>query len=235
MKKNCEKCSLAINMDTDLYTVCEGKCAKSFHADCVGVTEDQLCAFSNNIVWICDSCMVLFCRYRERTNADAATCTEMSRPLEDEINDLKSTVAEIVQTLAEVVRRQDPIVPYQHSTPVSSPKLHEGNNMTTGCTSKQTDIDSDEFSLYLTNIDRNATEEDISVMVSRSLDAPISSCRDVVKLVPKEKCTNTIDYISFKIVLNGKLKTLALNECTWPKGIKFREFVSRSNETWKPC
>lgn len=235
MNKNCGKCSLLISIDTDPHTICEGECAKSFHASCVGVTETDLCALSSNIVWICDACMVSLCKWRERMTADIATSTEPTHSMEDEINDLKCKVAEIVHTLAEVVRNPDSIAPFRHSTPVSSPNLHEGTNETTDSASQQSVNNNDEFSLYLTNIDRNATEDDISLMVSRSLDAPISNCKDIVKLVPKWKNINTVDYISFKIVLNTKLKPVALNTSSWPKGIKFREFVNRSNYTWKPC
>lgn len=241
MAKNCEKCSLTIKSDCELYTVCEGNCAKWFHADCVGITETDLCALSTNIIWICDACMVLFCRMREKTHADATTNTESLRPIEDEICDLKRTVANIADTLANVILKPaNPSMPL-HSTPVSSPKSLDGTNEIS-CRPVHTDssnysrsTDSHTFAMYLSNIDKCVTENDISVMVSRTLKTPVSNCYDVVKLVSKCRNTTTLDYVSFKVVLNVELKPLALSASTWPKQIKFREFVNRMNETWKPC
>lgn len=245
MEKQCGKCSLSINVNDDLYTVCEGHCAKWFHATCVDITEDDMCALSGNIIWICDACMVLFCRIRERIHADATTNTESSRSVEDEIIDLKRTVTEIANTLANVMQKSDEAVPIHHSTPVSSPKLPNRTTVTdviasarseepSQCSLQIPEAESDTFSLYLTNIDKSATENDISVLISRSLNVPLSCCTDVLKLVPKHKNMRLLDYVSFKVVLSRDLKPLALSATTWPKRIKYREFVNRMNETWSP-
>lgn len=234
MGKNCEKCSQTINTDTDLYTVCEGKCAKWFHARCVGVTESDLCTLSSNILWFCDTCMTWLCKTRDRIIVDATSNTEPSRAMEDEIRELKCTVAEIARTLAEVVRKPGPVAPDRHSTPIASPKLRDVPNEIACHTLQADESKSEGFALYLSNIDNTATENDISMMVSHSLGAPLPTCTNVVKLVPKWKQINSMDYVSFKVLLDTKLRPLALKESTWPKGIKFREFVSRANETWKP-
>lgn len=242
MAKNCEKCSLSIKVECELYTVCEGNCAKWFHADCVGLTENDLCALSSNIVWICDACMVLFCRMREKTNIDAATNTECSRPVEEEINDLKCAVAKIADMLSNVIQKPTTTAaPPHHSTLVSSSELLSKTNDEISCEPVQHEpnnslhaLGSETFAVYLSNIDKCVTENDISVMVSRSLRAPLSCCNDVVRLVPKHKNTNTLDYVSFKVVLEASLKPLALSASTWPRQIKFREFKNRMNETWKP-
>lgn len=233
-------------MRTELFTVCEGICGKSFHAECVGVRESDLCALSCNIIWMCDPCMKIFCRMRERNFIDAATNTDMPESLVDDVNVLKSTVAAIAQTLSKVVEKQYTFVPYHRSTPISSPKILNGTNEI-ACSTKQqectkhTDLpfespepESDMFTLYLTNIDRCATENDISLMVSQSLGASLSDI-DVVKLVPKHRNVLSLDYVSFKIALDKRLKPAALTASTWPKGVKFREFVSRTNVTWKPA
>lgn len=243
MAMSCEKCSLSISVANELFTVCEGKCAKYFHADCVGVTESALCTLSSNIIWICNTCMVWLCRARENVNVDVATNTPPARSLGDEIDELKCTVSEMANTLAKVIQQTESAALYRHSTPVSSPKALDGSSLDeVACGLIQQEsmqitsqtCESDYFSLYLTNIDRCATENDISVMVSHSLNVPISCCTDVVKLVPRNKNTNTLDYVSFKVVLRVDLKPLALTASTWPKGMKYREFISRMNETWKP-
>lgn len=71
-------------------------------------------------------------------------------------------------------------------------------------------------------------------MVSDSLCAPEEECSTITKLVPKTKNLKDLDYISFKIVLSSKWKEPALTAATWPKGVKFREFINRRGDTWKP-
>lgn len=248
MDKKCKKCALAVNVDNDLYTVCEGNCAKYFHAACVGITEDDLCALSGNIIWMCDACMALFCRMRERMHADASTNTESSHEsalsVEDQLNDVKCAVKEIADMLSKVIPKPNVPAPICQSTPVSSPKpLDRPNDMVTGervqpepevsqCSMQMPECET--FSLYLSNVDSSATENDISVLISRSLNVPLSCCNDVVKLVPKNKNVSVLEYVSFKAVLRTDLKPLALSASTWPKRIRYREFVNRMNETWKP-
>lgn len=260
MDSCCEKCSLAIDAKTDLFTVCEGMCAKSFHAECVGLTESDVCALSSNVIWLCNPCMKVYYRIRERSSTDVATNTDASdadlppRTIVDDVTELKNTVADIVCTLAKLAQKSDCPSTHHCSSPISSFNLFDGTNEI-GCSTKRKEnlqedavplnfgpplesttevLDEDVFALYLTNIDRCTTEDDISLMISRQLGIPLSSCLDVVKLLPKWKNVNTLDYVSFKIRLNKSLKATAMNSSTWPKGIKFREFVCRLNETWKP-
>lgn len=250
MDRKCEKCSLSIKVDSELYTVCEGHCAKYFHATCVGLTKDDLCALSSNIIWICDACMVRFCRIRDRMCADASTNTESSQSVEDQINDLKCTVKEISNMLAnvmpQIMPKPDVAAPIRHSTPVSSPKPLDKTNDSVAdgrlqpepepsqCSLHTLMPECETFSLYLSNIDNSATENDVSVLISRSLNVPLSCCNNVVKLVPKNKNVTVLDYVSFKAVLKIDLKPVALSASTWPSRIKYREFLNRMNETWKP-
>lgn len=245
MERNFQKCSLAIDMKSDLFTICEGLCAKSFHAECVGVIESAVCTFSSNIIWICDPCMAAFCRFRENYSTVETTSTDLPKAIVDDVNQLKNTVAEIVQTLSQLVNIPDPIAPHNRSTPTSSPKTFDGINEIISSTKQnpenvqlptETDesLDENVFSLYLTNIDKRATENDISLMVARQLDVPLAECLEVVKLVPKWRNSNTLDFVSFKIVLDRQLKSTAMTASTWPKGVKYREFVNRFNGIWQP-
>lgn len=239
----CGKCSLVIDVYADLYTVCEGMCAKSFHAKCVDLTEANLCALSSNIIWLCNPCMKVFCRMRERNSTDVATNTDTPpRSVVEDLNELRNTVEDIVCTLSKIVQKPNFATPHHCSTPISSLNLFDGTNEI-GCTTKRdeslestTDMpDDDVFSLYLTNIHKCVTKDDISSMVAQQLGAPLSNCLDVVKLMPKSRNINTLDYVSFKVVLDKRWKIIAMTAATWPKGVKFREFVSRLNETWKPA
>lgn len=229
MERYCEKCSLIIDVHAELFTVCEGRCAKSFHAECVGLTESDVCALSCNIIWICNPCMKEYCRMREKSFTNVATNTDAiadkPKSMEDEINELKSTVADIACTLSKIVQTPEFTATHHCSTPISSLKLFDGTNVIDCSSTTKNDSlemstdppESETFTLYLTNIDKCATVNDVSLMVSRQLGVPLSKCVNVVSLMPKWKNANTIDYVSFKVVLDCNLKTIAMTASTWPK------------------
>lgn len=238
---DCQKCSQIIT-EGAMYTVCEGKCSKRFHASCVGVDEQQWNALSNNIIWLCDCCMADFCKYRERREPlQIAT-----RSVDQEIMELKTKVATIFETLAAITASEKTSSDgktQRHSTPVSSPCLHGATNSM--CENSQADVyvsdeqhsqndDNKTFDLFVTNIDPNVTEKDISFMVARCLGINSVDIIDVRKLVSREKVCSRLDYVSFKIALQEQYKELAMCKTTWPKRVKIREFVNRHNETWKP-
>lgn len=245
---NCKKCSLPIDTAVHEFTVCEGRCSMSFHMECACLTVEVLRVLSTNVLWMCSECVTDFCRYRERQSAENATQTCPNRSIEKEVKELKIAVADITRTLARTHLSTGPIIPH-HSTPLSSKKLPDGTlpqetdessdysnenerNLAPSPSCRIEECDS--LSLYLTNIDRCCSESNVSQMVSRCLCAPISRCKQVLKLVPKWMDCRTLGYISFKIELDKSLKRLALTPSTWPKGVKFREFVERLGETWKP-
>lgn len=236
--RHCGKCALLIDINVDSYTVCEGRCYKSFHIKCANLREADLYVLSGNILWMCDGCLPDFHRYRAKKVTDSATETSPAASIEDEVMNLKSTVAGIVETLSGMMQKTGPIAPYS-STPVSSTRLLDGTVETLDNTNENEKTgeppeEQRNFVLYLTRIDRCATESDVSRLVSRSLSAPASDCNNIVKLVPRWKDVNTMDYVSFKIVLNEKWKPTALLPSTWPKRIRFREFVNRLDDTWSP-
>lgn len=249
----CRKCSLSIDPNADLYTVCEGDCACFFHAACVCLSEKDLCVLSSNIVWMCDDCMGRFRRVRDGVASDVPDDTTANNEInkssiEDEVKELKNTVAGIIETLSKMVpaaSTNDP--PPVHSTPVSSFTLLNGTN---ACGTSMEDnesasesvrqrrrtIDDQHFSLLLTNIDASVVEDDIHGMVSQALGIGEHDpeCIDIVKLVSNWKSQKILDYVSFKIVLHKRWKLKAMNPSTWPKSVKFREFINRHNDTWKP-
>lgn len=239
---NCNKCALPVDTAVDAFTVCEGVCSKPFHATCASVSDAALSVLSSNILWICDGCLADFCRYRERKSTDSAAYSNPTRSIEEEIVDLKSTVANVVATLAEITQKRRPLIP-QHSSPISSLEQHGvGENLERTDRNERTEVSSPSsrteecscFSLYLSRIHNSATENDVRQLVSHSLGAPLSNCLKVEKLVPKWKDTGTLEYISFKVELEKKWKPVALSSSTWPKAVKYREFVNRLNDTWRP-
>lgn len=212
----------------ELYTICEGKCAGWFHATCVGLSEAALCVLSKNILWMCDVCAYDF--YRARDANGKQHSAEQSASIVHELEELKSQVSEINDAIARITLSVTPSVPIdRHSTPIDSPKTLQNINT---CSTR---INADEtFSLVLTNIDRCVTEKEIAHLVSCSLCAAEDECLNVSKLVPKWKNCEDLDYISFRVVLDKRWKSAALMPMTWPRGVKFREFANRHNETWKP-
>lgn len=236
---DCEKCSQRINA-SDLYIVCEGKCAKRFHIVCVSITEDQLFFFTKNIIWICDACLVDFNKYRNHLEPEQKSKADNAVAVHDEITDLKNKVADIMKTLASITPKETG--PVHHSTPISLAKVHDGSNMEYGSsrTNEESSVshlqssDNQTFALYITNIDSQVTEQEIGCMVHHCLGIPHPECVGVTKLVPKGKVCSTLDFVSFKVVVSERWKSLAMTASTWPNGVRFREFEKRHNTTWKP-
>lgn len=254
----CNKCSSAIDRKKDRYTVCEGKCAKRYHAACVDLSDDTVNAlFSKNVLWMCDECLTDFCNTRDANaeEVEEATndcCTHHST-CEAEIEELKSKVNDIIDVLTAMVpQRTQPTQPetciQHHSTPVlphsvNSARLFDGTRDTNACeslsvrqnstsaTATHTDF-GDSFSLFLTNVECNTTNADIVKLVCECLSIVDNSKVRVRRLVSMHR-EREADYISFKVVLESKWKSLAMQPGTWPKNLKFREFVNRY-DVWKP-
>lgn len=243
MDNTCKRCTAHIDTMKGLYTICEGRCARRFHASCVGVNESDLCALSNNIIWICDECMLEFRKARDTVPDSPRAHLSSTSSVAAELDELRSQVAKINDAISKIVDQispSDPTVPtHRHSTPVSTPS--PSSNAFT-CTIKQRHDDKrtikqshdESFSFVLSNIDCSATETDIVRLVSHSLCVPEPECMRISKLVPNWKNCYDMDYISFKIVIDKRWKRTALNAKTWPRNVKFREFVNRLDNTWKP-
>lgn len=239
---NCEKCSGAIH-EVDMYAVCEGKCGKRFHTSCVGMDKDQWNALFNNVIWLCEFCMTDFCKYRDRQQS--VNVPNATRSVDEEIMDLKVKVATICETLATITAPKQPSSDgntQRHSTPVSSPGFRGETSSSCvyfhadGCRADEQhpQTDNNTFELFLTNINPNVTEHEISLMVSRCLGTNSNDNLDVNKLVSKQIDSSKLDYVSFKVVLNENYRIQAMSGTTWPKRVKFREFVNRYNDTWRP-
>lgn len=107
----CNHCSLAIDRKSDRYTICEGKCAKRYHAVCVGLSETTVNAlFTKNVLWMCDDCLMEFCSTRDANSVEYADIEiDVNSPhpstietIEIDIAELKAKVAEITDTLVTI-------------------------------------------------------------------------------------------------------------------------------------
>ncbi|XP_021709635.1 uncharacterized protein LOC110679416 [Aedes aegypti] len=156
--------------------------------------------------------------------------------LERDVEELKSKVETILSMLAS---HADSVV--RHSTPTSSIVFDDtvkGSNLISEMSYAPGRLSEsiggvDNFDLLLTNINATVSEEDVQRMVCRCLGARDNECNNVKKLVPRWVDCSTLDFVSFKIVLDRKWKPAAMMSSTWPKNIKFREFKRRLC-TWKP-
>lgn len=193
------------------------------------------------IVWLCGECTDAFAKWKEISTKPTIPVAET---VSSEIVDLKTKVDAIIATLTSITQNNvssSPVI--RHSTPVSYSQLSNGIRTETNSSSTAdfSGVEADpmlhtdrNFALLLTNIHNTVSGRDIQQMVSRSLGSSNEfECCSVKKLVPEWVDSNTLDYISFKVVLSEKWKTIAMCPSTWPEGIKFREFVRR-RKTWNP-
>lgn len=255
----CKKCSRSIDNKTDLFTVCEGDCGCSFHASCASLTENEITVLSTNFIWLCDECLHRFqiardCRSRNSedgighdSSPVATVLSEVNeKAIQHEVSELRNTVTGILKTLAKFdLTGCSSDLPRLHSTPISPSSsfvLQDGTNTSSfvhnaECPDQQNAITNEgQFSLLLTNVDSSVSESDIQRLVHQALgfDTIHPESIDVVKLVSKWKSCRTMDYISFRVVLDNRWRLKALNSVTWPKGIRFREFVVKRFVPWKP-
>lgn len=242
----CKKCSQSIDAKAELYSICEGECSGYFHAACVGLSEGDLDTISlkMNIIWMCDVCMDKFRSISDGTWTGSTEDMTKTKSIDEEVKQLKIAVSEIMDTLAKIVPSVDPHDRrLLHSTPVSTDVL-DGIEACRTCETiesneghrqqSQFTTDVDNLSLFISNIDSSASECDVRRMISRALDTPETERIAVTKLVSKWNHLHPPDFVSFKVTVDKKWKSHALNPLIWPKNVRFREFVVRHNVTWRP-
>lgn len=227
----------------DLFVDCAGRCKNSYHLSCVGIGKELLRAASGEVIWLCTECLLDFNNWKD---VDQTPLSPPTPNIHSEIDELKSQVSEIMDTLQGIVShgisatKRDIV----HSTPIAIADVqsktnnshndeiipdHDGLHETS-----ETTTDERGFSLLLTNIDCYTTAKEVKTMIYSCLGVPADDRVSLVKLVSKNADYRLLDFVSFKVVLDWKWKDLAMRESTWPTGIKFREFRHRSTKTWKP-
>lgn len=246
----CKKCSLIVEGKTDLFVVCEGKCYGTFHASCVGLSEASVCCLSKNIVWLCDDCLFDFHdSQREVKCSQSETTDHALRCVTAELTDISTKIANVMKMISEdshvdTSKEGTNELPPIHSTPNRSLQLHAGSRNNISDTSAKTSqahssgtstcYRGGTFSLFLTNIDEQVTENEIADLVSQSLEVDATGLIGVRKLGPKWTSNSIVDYASFKVLLDVRYKETALQPHIWPSGIMYREFFERPRKTWKP-
>lgn len=236
----CKKCAVCIYTEFGLFVVCAGPCRNSYHMSCVGISKEQLRAISSGLLWLCSECRLAFNDWRN--DEQSSTIAPAPNVIHADILELKTQVSTIMDTLHQITLRDtsDARPNILHSTPVETADVMNGTNdsyknVTEPESAEQyeTTTDAGCFSLFLSNIDSSATDNDVKTMVYRCLSLPAVEHLGLIKLVSKHMDCRLLDYVSFKVILDQKWKDLAMQASTWPPGIRFREF-RHSTQTWKP-
>nr|XP_029720845.1 uncharacterized protein LOC115262586 [Aedes albopictus] len=162
-----------------------------------------------------------------------ALCAAPKCVLQRDVDELKAKVPNLLPGLN---NHTDAWI--RHSTPKSSRPMECGSSEVTNASETASRLpdsicENENFDLLLTNIDGSVSEEDVQLMVCRCLGTRDNECINVRKLVPRWVDCSAFDYISFKIVLNRKWKSVAMMPSTWPRNIRFREF-KKVRFPWKP-
>lgn len=242
----CPKCCLQLCCESDNSIMCEGSCFQSYHAECVGLSEAIVRCLSKNIIWLCDDCLASFYKQNNPMKSPAKEPTEFDL----ELAEVKDKISNIMETLSSITpqlpmsQQKETFCSIQctarHSTPMSSPPLCSGSKLEYGSSielssgSKHSG-EENSFSLFLTNIDGSATEQEVSDMVAQSLGINEMQRIEVLKLVPKWRMHYyKPPYVSFKITMDQRFRRTALQSETWPAGIMFREFIEQPRRIWIP-
>lgn len=242
----CNNCSHTIDRKSDRFTMCEGKCAKRYHAACVGLSESSICALStNNVIWMCDDCLLDFRTTRDALyNISTNSQPTITESIQSDVLELKAKVEEILLALGTTAtvtperERTEKRSKMVHSTPViasSRGALMDGTKINRTDDTNESGVASmirtdskDMFSLFMSNIEPYTAVNDIDNLVRDCLEIRDSAKINIRKIIPKGRVLESLEYVSFKISVNSKYKSKALKPCTWPIGIKFREFESQS-------
>lgn len=214
----------------------------------------QLGQYRNNVFWMCDGCANLFGNAHFRalmTGFDEKSSMVPSaiQSMQCEIEKLHASV----KTLSAKVDGM-PTTPTPFSTPNPWPAIHRINRFTKSAKRfRDTDgnpvnvedgsmkmgtkttnpcsticLDSrqeDELIwIYLSAFHPNTTESQISSFVTECLELTANAHLKVIKLVPKGKDLNTLNYVSFKIGLSVQFKEKAFSCESLPENIRFRQF-----------
>ncbi|XP_019532961.2 uncharacterized protein LOC109404515 [Aedes albopictus] len=258
----CNSC--AIHMSAP-EVVCGGFCKATFHYKCAPVSEAFYEEMQANpaAYWMCKDCREIMgnARFKNTVKSMNDATKEINDVYSKLVDDLKSEIkesliAELRQEIQGGFNRLSPAVlspapsRFQFNRPALKrtrerdevvaalserpSKVLQGTNQSTTVTVGPADTSVSKFWIYLTKISPEATEDDILNLARRCLQT-----EDVVAkaLIPKGRPPSTLSFVSFKVGVSQELKCKALDPCTWPPQVQFREFIETTSNFqpfWKP-
>lgn len=254
MDKICGECKLTVNdLEPIRCGLCES--CYHINQQCCGLNS-RLCKelfAQGKIIFICPTCRELLngrslCAYLadQKSNhpssqqnltalpAQVQKLTEIVDGLSKKIDTLSSTTVNDGPILGTPIMPTTPIWPRVNNKrrrterePIEMPSDRGANTIDFSDLSVPSIVPAiaqNRFWLYVSGLNPLLTDSDIQKIVSRCLNTtePVVALR----LVRKGVDSSNFSYVSYKIGLDPKLKTAALDPASWPTGMLFREFVN---------
>lgn len=208
-------------------------------------------AHARNVFWMCDGCADMFSS--DHFRKISSRCTNDSVPDEVSLKSLKDDIA----GLKEIVKNMTSQIDSKTINPVMTSPWSVANRMTsvnplpnTPKRKRESDQPKEKpfnirgtktasalvktvsppeelFWLYLSAFDPSTSNDEIVALARNCLTLTDDVDPKVVRLVPRDKDPNTLNFVTFKVGFRNSLKDLALSKETWPENVFFREFESR--------
>lgn len=183
-----------------------------------------------NILWICNKCRRAKEERRSSQKASIIDSTTTS-----DIVELKTEMERTKVMLNELSHKFDSLNASSFQSEQSGDSQHVLNSSLFTSTRHDHSIQNQghsNTSLFVSNIAPDVTDEEFKRMVEETVGP--GNIVSFKCLVPAWKEKSSLDYISYKVVVNVKHGT-ASNAVNWPNGVRCREFVNRLNESWRPA
>lgn len=229
---------------------CQGFCDHVVHQKCISINKELVKAISDspNLHWMCDECAKLLkmVRFRNAVTSLGSTINELTHSQEVANAELKKELAKHSEQIAQLSRSVAASV-----TPLSAPNFRrapkrrrteddsrypkallggtrpmDGVNIT--IVPKPVTL----FWIYLSRLHPSVKPDAVEKITKAGLQ-----CETVkaIPLVRRGVDLNSLNFISYKVGVDPKHRSAALNPATWPEGILFREFEdARSTNYWTP-
>lgn len=207
---------------------------------------------SPHLLWTCEDCrkLIRMARFKSVVTSSGDVINAITEKQESAHAEIRSELAKQGQQIAQLSRCISPSISTptrEQSGPARQPPLKrrrdEGSVSTKPLTGGTKIVDNasvltvpepvELFWLYLSRIHPSVKPDAIEKLVKDCLQ-----CEETVKAVPLVKrgldCSR-LNFISYKVGIDPKLRDVALSADTWPKGILFREFEDNTSKNlWLP-
>nr|XP_029733376.1 uncharacterized protein LOC115269108 [Aedes albopictus] len=190
-------------------------------------------------------------RFRNVVSSLGGTISSVLREQEAAYNALQSKLEEHTEQIAQLTNRfglQPPSLPTEVQSlpapsrsrkrrrtdddPKPSKPLLGGTKVTDEVFVATVPQPTATFWIYLSRLHPSVKSDAVEKVTRECLN-----CEDVraIPLIKRGTDVNTLNFVSFKVGVDPKYRTAALDPSTWPRGILFREFEdNRSSNYWMP-
>lgn len=249
MATACDRCAKAIKRIDEVIT-CMGFCEHVVHLRCASVDKNLMKTISesSNLHWICDECVKLMknARFRNAISSVGNAINELTKNQEAANAELKTELAKHSEQIARLSNQLNSTTPSQpvdnnrrghkrrridNGLQVDKPLLggtRSAENVVVATVPPPTAM----FWIYLSRL-HPSVESDVVEKITK--DGLNCESAKVIPLIKPGTDVNTLNFISFKVGVDPKYRTAALDPTSWPKGVLFREFEdTRARNYWMP-